>query len=160
MNEPRRPTLRSLLGLLALVALVWGCAQSLGQWRDARAAAAVREHSLRVDITLYTTSTCPYCAKAMAWLKQHKVRWQECNVETDANCKRTYEQQGSPGVPLLRAGERWHLGFHAPWLAEALAAQDAPSPPPSDLRRKASEAPSAAALVQSDSPSGASSPRP
>jgi|SRR3989344_511406 glutaredoxin len=127
MTETRRPTLRSLLGLVAMVALVWGAAQVLGRWQDARAAAAIRAHSQHVDITLYTTSTCPYCAKATAWLKQHEVRWRECNVETDASCQRTYAEQGSPGVPLVRAGERWNLGFHVPWLAEALAAQSSPS---------------------------------
>lgn len=141
MAKPGRPTLRSLLGLVALVGLVWAAAQALGSWQETRAATAIREHSQRVNITLYTTSTCPYCAKAIAWLKKHEVRWQECNVETNAACQRTYEQQGSPGVPLVQAGERWHLGFHAPWLAQALAAQDVTP-------------------FQSVSPSGASSPRP
>jgi glutaredoxin len=147
MNGSVRPTLRSWLGLIALVALAWGGTQGLSLWQDARAASAIREHSQRVDITLYTTSTCPYCAQAKAWLKRHEVRWRECNVETDAACARTYAEQGAPGVPLVRAGERWHLGFHAPWLAEALAAQD-------------SEAPPAVTPFQPASPNGASSPRP
>lgn len=172
MAEPGRPTLRSLLGLLALVAMVWGGAQGLAHWQDARAASAIREHSQRVGITLYTTSTCPYCAKAIAWLKQHNVRWRECNVETDASCQRTYAQQGSPGVPLVRAGERWHLGFHAPWLAQALASQDGhdgPGAQGSTLPNvhatparsdSVGETASATTPFQSASPSGASSPRP
>lgn len=147
MNNPGRPTLRSWLGLTALVALVWGGTEGLGRWQDARAAAAIREHSQRVDITLYTTSSCPYCAQAKAWLKRHEVRWRECNVETDSACARTYAEQGSPGVPLVRAGERWHLGFQAPWLAEALAAQGSKVPP-------------VLTPFQASSPSGASSPRP
>lgn len=142
-QPPTRPTARSLLGLLVLVAAVWGATRWLDDWRNTRDAAAVREHSQRVNITLYTTSTCPYCAKAVAWLKQHGARWHECNVETDAACQQTYAQQGSPGVPLVRAGERWHLGFQASWLAQALAAQDHPVAQP-----------------MSASPSGASSPRP
>lgn len=123
-RPPERPTLRSLLVLVALLAVFWGGAQALNRWQEARSAAAVREHSQRVNVTLYTTSTCPYCAKAIAWLDRHEVRWRECNVETNAVCQRAYAEQGAPGVPLVRAGERWHLGFHAPWLAEALAAQD------------------------------------
>lgn len=153
MAETGRPTLRSLLGLVALVSTVWGVSHMLDLWQDARAASTIREHSQRVDITLYTTSTCPYCAQAIAWLKRHDVRWRECNVETDADCQRTYEQQGSPGVPLVRAGERWHLGFHAPWLAEALASQGGPSALPN-------EPPPAVSPFQSARPSGASSPRP
>jgi len=163
MAEPGRPTLRSLLGLVALVAVVWGGSQGLNRWQDERAASAIRELSQRVDITLYTTSTCPYCAKAIAWLKRHEVRWRECNVEINAACQSTYEQQGSPGVPLVRAGNRWHLGFHAPWLAEALAAQDGHSAASTDeaaAKDTATEAPAAVTPFQSASPKGASSPRP
>lgn len=159
MAQAGRTSPRSLLGLVALLTLVWGGSQWLDHWRDARAASAIREHSQRVGITLYTTSTCPYCARAIAWLQRHEVRWHECNVETNADCQRTYEQQGSPGVPLVLAGERWHLGFHVPWLAEVLAAQDdrggalihAPA---------SGEAPSVVMPSQSTSPSEARSPRP
>lgn len=147
MTATQRPTLRSLLGLLALVAAGWSGTELLRHWQDERAAALIRERSQRVDITLYTTSTCPYCARAMDWLNRHGVRWQECNVETSARCQQDYAAQGSPGVPLVRAGDRWHLGFHAPWLAEALAAQDAPAP------GRASGQPATR-------PSGASAPRP
>lgn len=162
MAESGRPTLRSLLGLVALVAVAWGGSQGLNRWQDERAASAIRELSQRVDITLYTTSTCPYCAKATAWLKRHEVRWRECNVETNAACQSTYELQGSPGVPLVQAGSRWHLGFHAPWLAEALAAQDGRSTASADdaVKDTATEAPAAATPFQSTNPKGASSPRP
>lgn len=163
MTDSGRPTLRSLLGLSALVGVTWGLSQLLNHWQDARAAAAIREHSQRVDITLYTTSSCPYCAQAIAWLTQHGVRWRACNIETDAACQRTYVQQGSPGVPLVRAGERWHLGFHAPWLAEALSAQidqikpgNAASAPDQTARQSTGPV----SRTQADSPSGASSPRP
>jgi glutaredoxin len=147
MSATPRPTLRSLLALLVLVAGAWGASELLRHWQDERAAALIRERSQRVDITLYTTSTCPYCARAMSWLRRHGVRWQECNVETSARCQQDYAAQGAPGVPLVRAGDRWHLGFHAPWLAEALAAQDVPPAGP---------APDQSATK----PSGASAPRP
>lgn len=149
MPTAQRPTLRSLLGLVALVTSFWGGSQLLGRWQDDRMAQRIRDHSQRVDITVYTTSTCPYCARAMDWLRRHGVRWQECNVETSARCRQDFVEQGSPGVPLLRAGNLWHLGFHAPWLAEALATQDTPTPPPG-------LAPGQSAT----SPSGASAPRP
>lgn len=135
-----RPTLRSWAGLIALVAAVWGATHALGLWQDARAASAIRERSQRVDITLFTTTHCPYCAQARAWLTREGARWQECNVETDTRCASVYRQQGSPGVPLVRAGDRWHLGFNPVWLAQALAEQDA--------------------KAQASKPSGPSSPRP
>ena len=149
MSTQRRPTVRSLFGLGVLIAVFWGGSELLGRWQDARVAALIREHSQRVDITLYTTSTCPYCAKAMAWLRAHGARWRECNVETDTRCRQDYVAQGSPGVPLLRAGDRWHLGFHAPWLAEALVAQ-----------RGAAQAVDQPIDQSATRPSGASSPRP
>ena len=159
MATPARPNLRSLLGLVALLVAVWGGHQLLSTWQDARAATAIREHSQRVDLTVYTTTSCPYCAKAISWLRQHGVRWRECNIETDSNCQRVFEQRGAPGVPLLQAGERWHLGFHPPWLAEALAAQDA------EDAAQAAQVPANASTrsitgPQAVSPSGASSPRP
>jgi glutaredoxin len=129
MAAARRPTLRSLAGLLALVVTFWGGSALLGRWQDARLAQRIQAHSQRIDITLYTTSTCPHCARAMAWLQRHGVRWQACNVETTARCQRDYVEQGSPGVPLVRVGDRWNLGFHLPWLAEALAAQDGSATP-------------------------------
>lgn len=159
MTPTQRPTLRSLLGLAALVAVVWGGAEGLGRWQDARAAEAIRDRSQRVGITLYTTSSCPYCARAAAWLNRHGVRWQECNVETDAACLRAYSEQGSPGVPLVRAGERWHLGFQAPWLAEALAAQDAPSGASLPSTSAVQPLPKPAG-DQLSNPSGTNSPRP
>jgi len=163
MANPGRPTLRSLLGLLVLVAVVWGGVQGLAHWRDARAASAIRDHSQRVDITLYTTSSCPYCAQAIAWLTQHGVRWRACNIETDAACQRTYVGLCASRISAVRAGERWHLGFHAPWLAEALSAQidqikpgNAASAPDQTARQSTGPV----SRTQADSPSGASSPRP
>lgn len=137
------PSLRSLSGLAAVVLGAWALSQAVSWWQDARAAQAVREGSQRGDITLYTTSTCPYCARAAAWLNKHGVRWRECNIEADAACLRTYEAQGAPGVPLVRVNGQWDLGFNANWVAEALR-----------------NPPGGAARPQADRPSGASSPRP
>lgn len=123
MSANRRPSAKSLMGLAAFLALVWGAASGMNRWQDARSATAVREISQTIEITLYTTGACPHCARAAAWLNRNGVRWRECNVETTASCQQTYAAQGSPGVPLVQAGDRWHLGFHAPWLAEALKQQ-------------------------------------
>lgn len=141
------PSLRSLAGLAAVVLGAWAISQAVSWWQDARAAQAVREGSQRGDITLYTTSTCPYCARAAAWLNKHGVRWRECNIETDTTCLRTYEAQGAPGVPLVQVNGQWDLGFNANWVAEA-------------LRTPAAGTPRGTPPPQADRPSGASSPRP
>jgi glutaredoxin len=134
MSADVRPSAKSWMGLAVLVASVWAATSGLDRWQDARAATAAREISQTIDVTVYTTSTCPYCAKAAAWLNQHGVRWRECNVDTTADCQHMFAAQGSPGVPLVRAGDRWHLGFHAPWLAEALKEQAANTKQDTPLR--------------------------
>lgn len=144
MRTRTRPNRRSLLGLAALVGLVWLGSTALRTWEQGRSAEAVRQHSEFIDVTLYTTSHCPYCAKARNWLQQHQVRWRECPIETDATCAQAYAAQGSPGVPLLQVGRHWQLGFQPTALADALRAQ----------------APEATPRSQLDKPSGASAPRP
>lgn len=144
MSAPGKPDWRSLLGLAALAGLVWLGSEALSDWQQGRAAEAIRQHSQRVQITLYTTADCPYCARARSWLQSHQVRWKECPVESDLACGRAYAAQGSPGVPLLQVGRHWQLGFQPTALAEALRAQ-APRDP---------------AAPQPERPSGANAPRP
>jgi len=110
---------RSLLGLALLLAVIWGATQALSWWQSERAAQAMREGSRTATLTLYTTSTCPYCARAADWLNGHGVTWRECNIERDPVCLRTYEQQGSPGVPLVEVNGLWNLGFNPAWVAAA-----------------------------------------
>lgn len=152
----------SLRSLALVMLLVWGCSQALSWWQDQRFAEAVRLGSQRHELVVYSTDTCPYCARARAWLDANGARWRECNVERDAACQRSYQDQGAPGVPLVQVRSQsgappgppsaslWHLGFSPAWVASAmdkLSAQGPTEPP----------APRAA---QAASPSLASSPRP
>jgi glutaredoxin len=117
--------------LVAIVLVVLGTSQGWNWWNDERAANVIQQHIRAGDITLYTTSSCPYCAKARDWMRRHDIAWRECNVETDTSCMATYEAQGAPGVPLVQAAGRWHLGFDAAWLGQVLAERTAavqPSP--------------------------------
>lgn len=124
--------------LAVIVLVVLGISQAWNWWRDEQAAALIQLHAKQAEITLYTTSTCPYCAKARAWLTQHSIAWRECNVEREAACMATYESQGAPGVPLVHARGQWHLGFDPVWLGQVLAtpslngAQSSPASPRAD----------------------------
>lgn len=125
--------------LAAILLIVLGGTQAWHWWRDEQAATLIQRHAATADITLYTTSTCPYCAKARAWLTQHGIPWRECNVETDTTCMARYEAQGAPGVPLVHVKGQWHLGFDPAWLGRVLeapgdagAAQSSPSRPKGD----------------------------
>ncbi len=128
--------LASLRSLAIFLMLVWGGSQAVSWWQDQRFAETVRLGSQQHDVVVYSTDTCPYCAKARAWLDEHRVRWHDCNVDHDAACQHTYQAQGAPGVPLVRVGALWNLGFSPAWVASAMV------------------------KLSDQSPSGASSPRP
>lgn len=112
--------------LLIILLLVLGGNQAWSWWRDQHAAELVKRHAATGSITMFTTSTCPYCEQARTWLKQHDIAWLECNVETSLPCRQRFEAQGAPGVPLMLVNGHWQLGFDTAWLAQAL--QQPPSP--------------------------------
>lgn len=125
-QTPQQSTPRgSWKSLIVIVAVVVGGTQAWHWWRDERSAALIQQHVQPTDITMYTTSTCPYCAKARAWFSQHAIPWRECNVDTHATCMAMYEAQGAPGVPLMHVRGRWHLGFEPAWLGQVLATPSA-----------------------------------
>jgi glutaredoxin len=121
----------SLWGLALVLVLVAGGMQAWTWWRQERQADAVKAAAQAGQITMYTTNTCPYCAKARVWLNGHDIPWQECNIDQKASCRTTFEAQGSPGVPLLNVKGHWHLGFDPQWLARALQTEGR-QPKPSD----------------------------
>ena len=133
------PPWRTIRSLAMVLLLVWGGSQAVSWWQAQRFAEAVHAGSQRHALVVYTTDTCPYCARARAWLNANGATWRECNVEHDATCRRTYEAQGAPGVPMVQVGRLWDLGFNPAWVASAMATLDTES---------------------AQSPSGASSPRP
>jgi glutaredoxin len=135
MNNASTVNLPALRSLALVLLAVWGVSQGVSWWQDQRSAEAVRLGSQRHALVVYSTDTCAYCARARAWLDTHGARWQECNVERDADCASTYEAQGAPGVPLVRvspmnAPEKalWNLGFSPAWVASAMSKLDAHRP--------------------------------
>lgn len=111
---------RNWLSLVLMLVVLVGGSQSWAWWREQQSARLIKQLALPDSITLFTTSTCPYCAQARQWLKQHEVPWLECNIDTNQTCLRKFESQGSPGVPLVLANGQWQTGFDVAWLAQAL----------------------------------------
>ena len=120
MRPANVPWGRSLWSLALLLAVVSGGFQAYHWWQREQLSASIQSRAQSVPITLYTTSTCPYCAQAKVWLDGHQVRWTECNIELDQTCQAAFNRQGAPGVPLMRVGDQWHLGFDVAWLDQAL----------------------------------------
>ncbi|WKB54240.1 glutaredoxin family protein [Eleftheria terrae] len=114
---PRR--LRSLLGLLLTAWAVLWAVQLAQNGADREAASVLAEQARPGDIVMYTTSDCPYCAKARAWLQAHEVSHTECNIERSPACRQAFEALRSAGVPTLVVKGRRQVGFDPQRLARA-----------------------------------------
>jgi glutaredoxin len=127
-----KPHRESWLVLALILLVVGGASEGLSRWQQQRTASTIKQLAAPGSITLYTSSTCAYCAEAEDWLNDHDIPWQACSIETDQACLDTFNAAGAPGTPLVRVKDHWHLGFDQNWLAEALKAssqglQDKPS---------------------------------
>jgi glutaredoxin-like YruB-family protein len=83
-------------------------------------------------VTVYTTTTCPWCVRVKEYLKQKNVPFQEKNVEYDrAGAQEMIQRTGQMGVPVIIAGDDVIIGFDRPKL-DRLAEKYAPPPPSID----------------------------
>jgi glutaredoxin len=120
-NEPgSRASFKSLLGLALVMLLAWGARELLLHRQASQQGETIRVKIGADDIIMYTTDTCPYCAKAREWLDARKVPWRDCNVEHDDQCQADYQSRGAPGVPLFKVRGQWRLGLDPAWMLQTL----------------------------------------
>lgn len=63
-----------------------------------------------VDVTIYTTTFCPYCVSAKRLLDRKGVMYREINVGNDAQLRREMEQRSQRRtVPQIWIGD-YHVG--------------------------------------------------
>jgi len=62
-------------------------------------------------VILYSTSWCPYCKKARAYLKKNAIAFTEYDIEKSATAKRNYDAAGGQGVPFMVRGTSSIGGF-------------------------------------------------
>jgi len=65
------------------------------------------------SVILYSTSWCPYCKKARAYLKKNAIAFKEYDIEKDLVAKRNYNKAGGRGVPFMVKGDNYVAGFSA-----------------------------------------------
>ncbi|MFS8629604.1 MAG: glutaredoxin family protein [Bacillales bacterium] len=73
------------------------------------------------SVTVYTTSTCPYCAMLMNFLREHNIPFKEVNVQE--NPEQMYyvmSQTGQMGVPQTEVNGQWVIGFDPGRIMAAL----------------------------------------
>lgn len=63
-------------------------------------------------ITVYSTSTCPYCVMMTNFLKEQGLPFTEVNVQEDQEAGRKLVQEtGQMGVPQTNVNGHWVIGF-------------------------------------------------
>lgn len=73
------------------------------------------------NVTVYSTSTCPYCDMMKNFLREQGVPFKEVNVQFDQDAARKLvETTGQMGVPQTEVNGEWILGFDPEGIMELL----------------------------------------
>lgn len=118
-----RASRASLLGLIALVLAAGGASQWWGGAGERRTGQRLAALAQPGDIRMLSSETCVNCEAARRWLESHAVRFDECFIERDAQCKVLYDATLARGTPTLLVRGRAQLGFDAQRVIDALEAQ-------------------------------------
>lgn len=63
------------------------------------------------DITIYTSSTCPYCTLAKDYLNEKGVEYEERNISTSREAREELMAKGHTGVPVVIIENEEIVGF-------------------------------------------------
>ncbi len=73
-------------------------------------------------VVLFSTSTCSWCRRAKRYLKEQRVPFKEVNVERDPDAaKDLVRKTGQTGVPVIKIGSSWIVGFDKERIDKELA---------------------------------------
>lgn len=82
---------------------------------------ATSQTGRRHRVLVFTTPTCPWCKKAMAYLRQQKVPFREVDVSRDpAAARDLVRKTGQMGVPVVEIDGRPIVGFDKPQIDRLL----------------------------------------
>ena len=72
-------------------------------------------------VTVYSTSNCPWCVKAKEFLSQMNIAFQAVDVGVDKEAaKEIVQNTRQRGVPVVKIGERYIVGFDQEAIKSAL----------------------------------------
>ena len=64
------------------------------------------------SVTVYTTTTCPYCVMLKNFLIDQKISFKEVNVEKEPMMmQKLVQTTGQLGVPQTEVNGKWVVGF-------------------------------------------------
>ncbi|MGB3632757.1 MAG: glutaredoxin domain-containing protein [Rubrobacteraceae bacterium] len=77
-------------------------------------------------VVLFTTSSCSWCKRAKKYFKENRVPFKEVNVEKDERAARDLvKKTGQMGVPVVKIGSKWIVGFDRPAIERELVRKSA-----------------------------------
>ena len=72
-------------------------------------------------ITVYSTSTCPFCIRAKQFLKDNNIQFEDIDVsENHEKAQEMIKKSGQMGVPVLEIGSEIIVGFDKDKIKAAL----------------------------------------
>ena len=81
---------------------------------------AANEIDPECDIVVFTTETCPYCAKARELLDNSGHYWCEIDINESREGHRLYKELGGRGVPFAFIGIQKIPGYNQAAYQDAL----------------------------------------
>ncbi|MDO8625721.1 MAG: glutaredoxin family protein [Candidatus Diapherotrites archaeon] len=75
-----------------------------------------------MDVTIYSTHTCPYCVMAKDFLSQNKIKFEDIYVDDDYDkAEEMIQKSGQTGVPVLDIKGKIIVGFNREAIKKALS---------------------------------------
>jgi glutaredoxin 3 len=73
-------------------------------------------------VLLFGTPTCSWCRRAKRYFKERRVPFKEVNIERDPDAAREIARKtGQTGVPVIKIGNKWIVGFDREKIDKELA---------------------------------------
>ncbi len=72
-------------------------------------------------VTVYSTTTCPWCHRAMDFLKENKIEFEEVNIaKHPEKAKEMIDKSGQMSVPVIDIDGQIIVGFDREKIKSAL----------------------------------------
>lgn len=78
-------------------------------------------------VVMFSTPTCSWCRRAKKYFRENSISFKEINVERDPGAARDVQRKtGQTGVPVIKIGGKWIVGFDKPAIERELAHRASP----------------------------------
>ena len=77
-------------------------------------------YSKQKQLILLTTSWCPACKRAKAYLREKRIVFTEYDIERSSIGKRLYKERSGHAIPMVIIGDEYRTGFSPAWVEKRL----------------------------------------